>query len=186
MLLFDSEPVHAFKIDSLTCIKCAGVQLKRESLCLSLPCLAAIHSPQHCVLAHLLPIGLSTVIQVEWKLTRGKWRPKLLDYAKMAPEDTVMLVTRQAFDFLETHAVPTLQQVEVALDKLTTLKVWKHLLLLNKTWHCCEVCFAKLAPLHPQKTPTLHHQQIACNSTQACMVFLTTDRVLTSSCSWPI
>lgn len=34
---------------------------------------------------------------VEWKLTRGKWRPKLLDYAKHASEEEVVAATKKAF-----------------------------------------------------------------------------------------
>ena len=70
--------------------------------------------------------------QVEWKLKRGKWRPKLLESAKTASERTVVLVTREAFEILGNNDIPSLQQVEDAVDKLVTLKVRKHLLLKHR------------------------------------------------------
>ena len=62
-------------------------------------------------------------IQVEWKLTRGKWRPKLLDYAKHASEEEVVAATKKAFACLGSAEAPALQEVEEALKELIGLKV---------------------------------------------------------------
>ncbi len=62
-------------------------------------------------------------IQVEWKLTRGKWRPKLLDYAKHASEEEVVGTTKMAFACLSSAETPELQEVEEALKELISLKV---------------------------------------------------------------
>lgn len=62
-------------------------------------------------------------VQVEWKLTRGKWRPKLLDYAKDALEQSVVDATRNAYASLGTAASPNMLHVEEALEELTSLKV---------------------------------------------------------------
>jgi len=62
-------------------------------------------------------------IQVEWKLTRGKWRPKLLDYAKHASEEEVVGTTKKAFACLGSAEAPALQEVEEALKELINLKV---------------------------------------------------------------
>lgn len=64
-------------------------------------------------------------LQVDWKLTRGKWRPKLLDYAKDALEQSVVDATKSAYASLRTSASPELQHVEEALKELTSLKVSK-------------------------------------------------------------
>ena len=61
--------------------------------------------------------------QVEWKLTRGKWRPKLLDYAKHASEEEVLVTTKKAFACLGSAEAPALQEVEEALKELIGLKV---------------------------------------------------------------
>jgi len=67
-------------------------------------------------------------IQVEWKLTRGKWRPNLLKYAKDASEEAVVAATKKAFACLGTAASPDMAHVEEALKELTTLKVPQHVL----------------------------------------------------------
>ncbi|KAL0052823.1 hypothetical protein WJX82_008343 [Trebouxia sp. C0006] len=59
---------------------------------------------------------------VEWKLTRGKWRPKLLDYAKHASEEEVVSTTKKAFACLGSAEAPALQEVGEALKELTSLK----------------------------------------------------------------
>ncbi|KAL0052410.1 hypothetical protein WJX82_001676 [Trebouxia sp. C0006] len=60
---------------------------------------------------------------VEWKLTRGKWKPKLLDYAKHASEEEVVGTTKKAFACLGSAEAPALQKVEEALKELISLKV---------------------------------------------------------------
>ena len=40
--------------------------------------------------------------QVDWKLTRGKWRPKLLDYAKAHSEATVKAATSAASELISS------------------------------------------------------------------------------------
>jgi hypothetical protein len=74
-------------------------------------------------LSHLSPLKQST--QVEWKLTRGKTRPRLLDYAKQAPPSAVEAASTAAFDLLAVHRgkeVPA-PVVKQALAALTVLKV---------------------------------------------------------------
>lgn len=70
-------------------------------------------------------------VQVDWKLNRGKWRPKLLDYAKDASEQSILDATKSAFASLQTAATPSLQHVEEALKGLTSLKVSLLQLLLD-------------------------------------------------------
>ena len=53
---------------------------------------------------------------------RGKWRPKLLDYAKNASEKAVVAATTTAFGKLKTSACPAMQDVGQALKELTNLK----------------------------------------------------------------
>lgn len=69
-------------------------------------------------------------MQVDWKLLRGKWRPKLLDYAKSADSDAVTAATKSAFAVLGSYQEqePTLQNAEQALKELIKLKVLLHLL----------------------------------------------------------
>lgn len=86
-----------------------------------------------CTLAHCCTLAtvsagpklhcITATLQVEWKLTRGKWRPKLLDYAKDALEQSVVDATRKAYASLGTAASPHMQHVEEALEELTSLKV---------------------------------------------------------------
>ena len=45
---------------------------------------------------------VASCAQVDWKLTRGKWRPKLLDYAKCHSETTVRAATSAAFDIISS------------------------------------------------------------------------------------
>ncbi|CAL5229628.1 g12992 [Coccomyxa viridis] len=58
---------------------------------------------------------------VEWKLTRGKWRPKLLDYAKAHSEDTVREATASAFKSL-IDAPTNSENLKEAMSALTALK----------------------------------------------------------------
>lgn len=83
---------------------------------------------------HAPPTMQHCCIQVEWKLKRGKWRPKLLDYAKDADAHAVQATIKAAFAMIQADATeqePTIQNAEEALKKLTTLKV--PLLLLPMT-----------------------------------------------------
>ncbi len=68
--------------------------------------------------------------QVEWKLKRGKWRPKLLDYAKSLKEDDVQQISEEAFSKAskiteEANASADLdgEPLRDALQSLTQLKV---------------------------------------------------------------
>ncbi|DBB09955.1 TPA: hypothetical protein ACH3X3_001552 [Trebouxia sp. C0006] len=63
---------------------------------------------------------------VEWKLTRGKWKPKLLDYAKHASEEEVVGTTKKAFACLGSAEAPALQKVEEALKELISLKLYTY------------------------------------------------------------
>lgn len=70
---------------------------------------------------------------MDWKLTKGKWRPRLLDFAKQADASAVQAATTEAFQHLQQHnsakgsntssAKPTPQQaVSAALKRLCDLK----------------------------------------------------------------
>lgn len=68
--------------------------------------------------------------QVEWKLKRGKWRPKLLDYAKSLKEDDVQRSSEEAFSIaskITEKANPNAdldgKPLKDALQSLTQLKV---------------------------------------------------------------
>lgn len=61
-------------------------------------------------------------LQVDWKLIRGKWRPRLLDYAKHASDEAVVAATNAAFASLKTSQIPEMQDVRKALKELTSLK----------------------------------------------------------------
>lgn len=51
---------------------------------------------------------------MEWKLSRGKWRPRLLDFVSSLDEDTVISASQKAFK--------SLPDVSKAISELTTLK----------------------------------------------------------------
>ena len=36
-------------------------------------------------------------MQIEWKLKRGTWRPRLLDFAKAVPNDVIQGASQQAY-----------------------------------------------------------------------------------------
>lgn len=60
---------------------------------------------------------------VDWKLTRGKWRPRLLDYAKQASPIVVEDTTGQALQALRgAGGLPSQSHIRKALDILTKLK----------------------------------------------------------------
>lgn len=68
--------------------------------------------------------------QMEWKLKRGKWRPKLLDYAKSAKEEDVRGSSQAAFeaagkitDEPDADADVDGEAIRDALRPLTELKV---------------------------------------------------------------
>ena len=61
-------------------------------------------------------------VQVDWKLTRGKWRPKLLDYAKAHSEATVKAATSAAFDIISSTQSAQ-GDLKAAMASLTELKV---------------------------------------------------------------
>ena len=60
--------------------------------------------------------------QVDWKLTRGKWRPKLLDYAKAHSEATVKAATTAAFETMSSTQSAQ-ADLKAAMGSLTELKV---------------------------------------------------------------
>ena len=65
---------------------------------------------------------LACCAQVDWKLTRGKWRPKLLDYAKAHSEATVKAATIAAYEIMSsTQSVQA--DLKAATGSLTELKV---------------------------------------------------------------
>lgn len=57
--------------------------------------------------------------QVEWKLKRGKWRPRLLEYAKAHSDEIVRSASSEAF---QAAAAGDAQHVLAALAPLTKLK----------------------------------------------------------------
>ena len=61
-------------------------------------------------------------LQVDWKLTRGKWRPKLLDYAKAHYEEAVKSATGAAFKSIR-DAGSSEEGLKAAMSALTALKV---------------------------------------------------------------
>ena len=70
--------------------------------------------------------------QVEWKLTRGKWRPKLLDYAKAHSEDSVRGASSLAFKSMEEEdAAEGTKGLKEAISALTELKVMLTVLLCS-------------------------------------------------------
>lgn len=40
---------------------------------------------------------------VQWKLTRGTWRPRLLDFAKAHSDETVLSTSGRAFQLIEGY-----------------------------------------------------------------------------------
>ena len=65
---------------------------------------------------------LACCAQVDWKLTRGKWRPKLLDYAKAHSEATVKAATTAAFETMSSTQSAQ-ADLKAAMGSLTELKV---------------------------------------------------------------
>ena len=45
----------------------------------------------------------AAVLQVDWKLTRGTWRPRLLDYAREHSDDTGRAATTEAFQLVREY-----------------------------------------------------------------------------------
>ncbi|CAK0784462.1 hypothetical protein CVIRNUC_007666 [Coccomyxa viridis] len=79
-----------------------------------LPVAIAARSPKHLTSEELVRI-------VDWKLTRGKWRPKLLDYAKSHSETTVRAATSAAFDIISSTQSAQ-ADLKAAMGSLTELK----------------------------------------------------------------
>ncbi|CAI9266383.1 unnamed protein product [Lactuca saligna] len=110
--------------------KCSDVNLWKESLsayesriesigkpnlvsldqfyCKELPHLIRQRNPN----PHITTPELSKLMQ--WKLTRGKWRPRLLDFVSSLNEDTVISASQKAFK--------SLPDVSKAISELTVLK----------------------------------------------------------------
>ena len=65
--------------------------------------------------------------KIEWKLKRGSWRPKLLNYAKAVPDEEIQNASRSAFSVLremgQKDAEDFTKQVEAALEPLVKIKV---------------------------------------------------------------
>ncbi|KAL5558714.1 hypothetical protein UlMin_034925 [Ulmus minor] len=61
---------------------------------------------------HITKSELSKLMQ--WKLTRGKWRPRLLDFVSALDEDLVKSVSQKAFQ--------SLPDISKAISELTVLK----------------------------------------------------------------
>ncbi|CAH1443384.1 unnamed protein product [Lactuca virosa] len=76
--------------------------------CKELPPLIRQRNPN----PHITTPELSKLMQ--WKLTRGKWRPRLLDFVSSLNEDTVISASQKAFK--------SLPDVSKAISELTVLK----------------------------------------------------------------
>ncbi|KAI3806658.1 hypothetical protein L1987_22570 [Smallanthus sonchifolius] len=76
--------------------------------CNELPSLIHQRNPN----PHITTSELSKLMQ--WKLTRGKWRPRLLDYVSSLDEETVKSASQKAFK--------SLPEVSKAVSELTVLK----------------------------------------------------------------
>lgn len=61
-----------------------------------LPLLIQQRNPRHITKAELVKL-------VQWKLMRGKWRPKLLDYAKEQPDSLVTSETEKGLQLLQAN-----------------------------------------------------------------------------------
>lgn len=77
--------------------------------------------------------------QVDWKLTRGKWRPRLLDFAKSHSDSTVKDVTLRAFNLVPpaVDVIPSQTKVKEAIEALSQLKVASFptlLLIVRAEW----------------------------------------------------
>lgn len=68
-----------------------------------------------------------TPLQVEWKLARGTWRPRLLDFAKQQDAGNVRAASERALSHLRASSAADVQgavvSLKAALAELTTLKV---------------------------------------------------------------
>ncbi|KAG1652525.1 hypothetical protein FOA52_009224 [Chlamydomonas sp. UWO 241] len=80
-----------------------------------LPQAIAARAPAHIVKAELVKL-------VEWKLTRGKWRPGLLNYAKEQVEADVVGCSTAAFKLLQGVGPGDAAPIKAALAELTELK----------------------------------------------------------------
>lgn len=96
----------------------------------TLPTTIAARDPPHCTAAELVDIvrcarcaccGAAYPHNYRWKLSRGKWRPSLLGYAKAHSESTVVEATTAALAALGPSPAP-LESVTAALNHLTALK----------------------------------------------------------------
>eukprot|EP00884_Botryococcus_braunii_P019398 jgi/Botrbrau1/6141/Bobra.331_2s0034.1 len=70
-------------------------------------------------------LEVSEVVRlVDWKLNRGKWRPRLLDFAKKLDEAEVQLATSRAFTLVppDPQVIPAPANVKEAIDTLSELK----------------------------------------------------------------
>jgi hypothetical protein len=95
------------------------------------------------ILAVFLPLS-----QVDWKLTRGKWRPRLLDFAKAADTDQLGDCSRRAIALLDKHCekgeAPPPEAIKEALKALSELKGTLCMLRV-----LCMLCCTHHAPTLP-------------------------------------
>ena len=72
-------------------------------------------------------LTLSNTMQIEWKLKRGTWRPRLLDFAKAVPNDTIQEASQQAYAVAEEAKVSSAEEYanmcKAALEPLLKIKV---------------------------------------------------------------
>ena len=64
---------------------------------------------------------------MKWKLKRGTWRPKLLDYAKAVLDENIRRASRSAFSILKEISNKDdedfTRQIKAALEPLVNIKV---------------------------------------------------------------
>ncbi|XP_076931223.1 uncharacterized protein LOC143596302 [Bidens hawaiensis] len=111
-------------------LKSSDVNEWKEALSLYDTRIQSINKPDLVTLDHFYRTKLPSLIHqrnpnphvttsdltslMKWKLTRGKWRPRLLDFVSSLDEETVKSASRKAFE--------ALPDVSKAVSELTVLK----------------------------------------------------------------
>lgn len=85
-----------------------------------------------------------SLCKIEWKLKRGTWRPKLLDFAKSVSDEEIQTASRAAFSVLASLGNATVDSFaktcEAALEPLVKIKVQIfHACIAHR---CPQVCCA--------------------------------------------
>ncbi|CAL0322521.1 unnamed protein product [Lupinus luteus] len=99
---------YASQIKSLSVNKKSNLVSLDEFYCNELPSLIHQRNPNPFITTH----ELSQLMQ--WKLTRGKWRPRLLDFVSSLDDTVVKTASQKAFQ--------SLPDISKAISELTVLK----------------------------------------------------------------